>query len=186
MYLHSKVFMLKLFLIEISFDFQRGFVTGGADKSVKFWDFELVKDENSTQKRWVDIFCVHFLEWKWGAMEWPFDILYHLLGSKELGFVWICILIYFFLDVFCGARLSVKQTRTLQLDEDVLCVSYSPNQKLLAVSLLDCTVKIFYVDTLKVQWLCLRIFSLSDWLTLRIWVEAIKKWPWLCPAIVHF
>ncbi|GAB5575429.1 WD repeat-containing protein 3 isoform X1 [Prionailurus iriomotensis] len=75
---------------------QRGFVTGGADKSVKFWDFELVKDENSTQK-----------------------------------------------------RLSVKQTRTLQLDEDVLCVSYSPNQKLLAVSLLDCTVKIFYVDTLK-------------------------------------
>ncbi|KAM4873146.1 WD repeat-containing protein 3 [Thomomys bottae] len=75
---------------------QRGFVTGGADKSVKFWDFELVKDENSSQK-----------------------------------------------------RLSVKQTRTLQLDEDVLCVSYSPNQKLLAVSLLDCTVKIFYVDTLK-------------------------------------
>ncbi|XP_028344757.1 WD repeat-containing protein 3 isoform X2 [Physeter macrocephalus] len=75
---------------------QRGFVTGGADKSVKFWDFELVKDEKSTQK-----------------------------------------------------RLSVKQTRTLQLDEEVLCVSYSPNQKLLAVSLLDCTVKIFYVDTLK-------------------------------------
>nr|XP_058899588.1 WD repeat-containing protein 3 isoform X2 [Kogia breviceps] len=75
---------------------QRGFVTGGTDKSVKFWDFELVKDENSTQK-----------------------------------------------------RLSVKQTRTLQLDEEVLCVSYSPNQKLLAVSLLDCTVKIFYVDTLK-------------------------------------
>nr|KAF6413551.1 hypothetical protein HJG59_009755 [Molossus molossus] len=75
---------------------QRGFVTGGAGKSVKFWDFELVKDENSTQK-----------------------------------------------------RLSVQQTRTLQLDEDVLCVRYSPNEKLLAVSLLDCTVKIFYVDTLK-------------------------------------
>ncbi|XP_004714929.1 WD repeat-containing protein 3 [Echinops telfairi] len=75
---------------------QRGFVTGSADKSVKFWDFELVKDKNSTQK-----------------------------------------------------RLSVKQTRTLQLDEDVLCVSYSPNQQLLAVSLLDCTVKVFYVDTLK-------------------------------------
>lgn len=65
----------------------------------------------------------------------------------------------FFLDAFCGARLSVKQTRTLQLDEDVLCVRYSPNQKLLAVSLLDCTVKIFYVDTLKVRWLCLGIFS---------------------------
>ncbi|XP_036894787.1 WD repeat-containing protein 3 [Sturnira hondurensis] len=75
---------------------QRGFVTGGADKAVKFWDFELVKDENSPQK-----------------------------------------------------RLSVKQTRTLQLDEDVLCVRFAPDQKLLAVSLLDCTVKVFYVDTLK-------------------------------------
>lgn len=48
------------------------------------------------------------------------------------------------------ARLSMKHVRILQLDEDVLCVRYSPNQKLLAVSLLDCTVKVFYVDTLKV------------------------------------
>ncbi|XP_030307169.1 WD repeat-containing protein 3 [Calypte anna] len=75
---------------------QRGFVTGGADKCVKFWEFELVKDESSVQK-----------------------------------------------------RLSMKHVRVLQLDEDVLCVRYSPNQKLLAVSLLDCTVKIFYTDTLK-------------------------------------
>lgn len=49
------------------------------------------------------------------------------------------------------ARLSMKHVRILQLDEDVLCVRYSPNQKLLAVSLLDCTVKVFYVDTLKVR-----------------------------------
>lgn len=48
-------------------------------------------------------------------------------------------------------RLSMKHVRVLQLDEDVLCVRYSPNQKLLAVSLLDCTVKVFYVDTLKVR-----------------------------------
>ncbi|XP_015268386.1 PREDICTED: WD repeat-containing protein 3 [Gekko japonicus] len=84
-----------LWSISLSSD-QRGFVTGGADKCVKFWEFELVKDENTVQK-----------------------------------------------------RLSVKQTRILQLDEDVLCVRYSPNQKLLAVALLDCTVKIFYTDTLK-------------------------------------
>uniref|UniRef100_A0A670ZA30 WD repeat-containing protein 3 n=1 Tax=Pseudonaja textilis TaxID=8673 RepID=A0A670ZA30_PSETE len=75
---------------------QCGFITGGADKSVKFWEFQLVKDRNSIQK-----------------------------------------------------RLSVKQTRILQLDEDVLCVRYSPNQKFLAAALLDCTVKIFYTDTLK-------------------------------------
>ncbi|KAK2905151.1 hypothetical protein Q8A67_006950 [Cirrhinus molitorella] len=76
---------------------QRGIVTGGADKTVKFWDFELIKDQDSGQTK----------------------------------------------------RLTVKHTRTLQLDEDVLCVRYSPDQRVLAVSLLDCTVKIFYTDTLK-------------------------------------
>uniref|UniRef100_UPI00398F5E89 WD repeat-containing protein 3 isoform X2 n=1 Tax=Pristiophorus japonicus TaxID=55135 RepID=UPI00398F5E89 len=75
---------------------QRGFVTGSADKKVKFWEFELVKDENSTQ-----------------------------------------------------TRLSLNHIRTLQLDEDILSVCYSPNQRLLAVSLLDCTIKVFYTDTLK-------------------------------------
>lgn len=29
---------------------QRGIVTGGADKSVKFWDFELIKDQGTGQK----------------------------------------------------------------------------------------------------------------------------------------
>ncbi|KAK6315165.1 hypothetical protein J4Q44_G00146940 [Coregonus suidteri] len=75
---------------------QRGIVTGGADKTVKFWEFELIKDKDATQK-----------------------------------------------------RLTVKHMRTLQLDEEVLCVKYSPDQRLLAVSLLDCTVKVFYTDTLK-------------------------------------
>ncbi|XP_028846956.1 WD repeat-containing protein 3 [Denticeps clupeoides] len=76
---------------------QRGIVTGGADKTVKFWDFELVKDQESAQNK----------------------------------------------------RLTVQHTRTLQLDEDVLYVRISPDQRLLAVSLLDCTVKIFFTDTLK-------------------------------------
>uniref|UniRef100_UPI003AAC76B0 WD repeat-containing protein 3 n=1 Tax=Centroberyx gerrardi TaxID=166262 RepID=UPI003AAC76B0 len=75
---------------------QRGIVTGGADKTVKFWEFELIKAQESGQK-----------------------------------------------------RLTVKHTRTLQLEEDVLCVRFSPDHRLLAVSLLDCTVKVFYTDTLK-------------------------------------
>uniref|UniRef100_A0A8C4ERJ0 WD repeat-containing protein 3 n=1 Tax=Dicentrarchus labrax TaxID=13489 RepID=A0A8C4ERJ0_DICLA len=75
---------------------QRGIVTGSADKTVKFWEFELIKDQGTAQK-----------------------------------------------------RLTVKHTRTLQLEEDVLCVKFSPDHRLLAVSLLDCTVKIFYTDTLK-------------------------------------
>lgn len=45
----------------------------------------------------------------------------------------------------------MKHTRTLQLEEDVLCVKFSPDHRLLAVSLLDCTVKVFYTDTLKVK-----------------------------------
>lgn len=158
----------------MSFDFQRGFVTGGADKSVKFWDFELVKDENSTQKRWVDMFylCL-LLGVKMGDGRMDFWLTYFCWTPESS---WnSCLpcwgLIYFFLDAFCDVRLSVKQTRTLQLDEDVLCVSYSPNQKLLAVSLLDCTVKIFYVDTLKVLWLCL-VHFLSFWLTSG-WVSKV-------------
>ncbi|KAM4558542.1 WD repeat-containing protein 3 [Odontesthes bonariensis] len=75
---------------------QRGIITGSADKTVKFWEFELIKDQST--------------------------------GLK---------------------RLTVKHTRTLQLEEDVLCVKFSPDHRLLAVSLLDCTVKIFYTDTLK-------------------------------------
>ena len=37
------------------------------------------------------------------------------------------------------------------MSEDVLGVRYSPDQRLLAVALLDCTVKIFFADTLKVR-----------------------------------
>lgn len=40
-------------------------------------------------------------------------------------------------------------TRTLKMSDDVLSLRYSPNSRLLAVSLLDSTVKIFYQDTLK-------------------------------------
>lgn len=45
--------------------------------------------------------------------------------------------------------LSLLHTRTLKLDEGVLCVSISANSKLIAVALLDCTVKIFFLDTFK-------------------------------------
>ncbi|KAJ1339759.1 hypothetical protein BSLG_005665 [Batrachochytrium salamandrivorans] len=40
-------------------------------------------------------------------------------------------------------------TRTLKMSEDVLCVRQSPDGRLLAVALLDSTIKIFYYDTLK-------------------------------------
>ncbi|KAI8839624.1 WD40-repeat-containing domain protein [Chytridium lagenaria] len=46
-------------------------------------------------------------------------------------------------------RLSLTHVRTLRLTDDVLCVRHSHDQRLLAVSLLDATVKIFHADTLK-------------------------------------
>ncbi|KAI9486509.1 MAG: WD40-repeat-containing domain protein [Benjaminiella poitrasii] len=75
---------------------KRGFVTGSADKDVKFWDFDMKQDKNSTVK-----------------------------------------------------RLTFIHMRTLKMSDEVLCVRYSPDQNLLAVSLLDSTVKVFYHDTLK-------------------------------------
>ncbi|CDS10194.1 hypothetical protein LRAMOSA02870 [Lichtheimia ramosa] len=73
---------------------KRGFVTGGADKDVKFWDFKL--DESVKPK-----------------------------------------------------RLTFVHMRTLKMSDEILCVRYSPDQNLIAVSLLDSTVKVFYHDTLK-------------------------------------
>lgn len=46
-------------------------------------------------------------------------------------------------------RASLIHTRTLKLSDDVLSVRVSPNGELLAVSLLDLTVKVFYMDSLK-------------------------------------
>ncbi|KAK7049601.1 beta transducin [Paramarasmius palmivorus] len=48
-----------------------------------------------------------------------------------------------------GRTLSLVHYRTLKMTDDVLSVRFSPNGKLLAVALLDSTVKVFYQDTLK-------------------------------------
>lgn len=47
-------------------------------------------------------------------------------------------------------RLTLAHTRSLKLSEDVLGVCHSPNGRLLAVALLDSTIKVFFTDTLKV------------------------------------
>ncbi|KAL8278427.1 hypothetical protein RQP46_009117 [Phenoliferia psychrophenolica] len=49
-----------------------------------------------------------------------------------------------------GARvLTMAHTKTLKMTDDILAIKYSPDGRLLAVSLLDSTVKVFYADTLK-------------------------------------
>lgn len=75
-------------------------VTGGADKTVKFWEIKVVEEE--------------------------------VLGTSRKV-----------------ARMRMKHTRTLELSDDVLAVRLSPDMKLVAASLLDNTVKVFFTDTLK-------------------------------------
>lgn len=53
-------------------------------------------------------------------------------------------------------HLSVTNVRTLKMNDDVLAVSIGPTGKHIAVALLDCTVKVFFVDTLK---FCLSLYG---------------------------
>ncbi|KAJ2782603.1 beta transducin [Coemansia javaensis] len=83
----------------------KGLVTGGADKCVKFWSIELVRDQSHHH--------------------------HHHQGAVS------------------RRRMTLAHTKTLQMSDDVLAVRVSPDARLLAVALLDTTVKVFYADTLK-------------------------------------
>lgn len=77
---------------------KRGCASSSKDKSVKFWDFDLILDEDFSKTT---------------------------------------------------KRLTLTHTRTLQLDEEVNVIAFTPNRKLIACALLNCTVQLFYVDSLK-------------------------------------
>ncbi|KAL3424794.1 WD domain-containing protein [Phlyctema vagabunda] len=78
----------------------RSIVSGSADKSAKFWNFEVVQEE--------------------------------IPGTKRTT-----------------PRLKLVHTRTLKVSDDILSLRFSPDSKLLAVALLDNTVKVFFIDSLK-------------------------------------
>lgn len=48
-----------------------------------------------------------------------------------------------------NAKLTLVHSRTLKVADDILSVRFSPDERLLAISTLDSTVKVFFVDTLK-------------------------------------
>ena len=75
-------------------------VTGSADKTAKFYAFEIVQDE--------------------------------IPGTKRTT-----------------PRFGLKHTRTLQLSDEILSLRFSPDARLLAISLLDNTVRVYFTDTLK-------------------------------------
>jgi U3 small nucleolar RNA-associated protein 12 len=78
----------------------RSLVSGSADKTAKFWNFEIVQEE--------------------------------IPGTKRTT-----------------PRLKLVHTRTLKVSDDILSLKFSPDSKMLAVALLDNTVKVFFVDSLK-------------------------------------
>lgn len=78
----------------------KSMVSGSADKSAKFWTFEVVQEE--------------------------------IPGTKRTT-----------------PRLKLLHTRTLKVADDILSLRFSPDSRVLAVALLDNTVKVFFVDSLK-------------------------------------
>ena len=47
------------------------------------------------------------------------------------------------------SKLTLVHSRTLKVNDDILSLCFSPDDRLLAVSTLDSTVKVFFLDTLK-------------------------------------
>ncbi|KAL8707564.1 MAG: hypothetical protein Q9225_007734, partial [Loekoesia sp. 1 TL-2023] len=78
----------------------RSMATGSADKSAKFFNFEVVQEE--------------------------------IPGTKRTS-----------------SRFKLVHTRTLKVSDDILSLRFSPDSRLVALSLLDNTVKVFFTDTLK-------------------------------------
>ncbi|KAK8175361.1 hypothetical protein IWX90DRAFT_396704 [Phyllosticta citrichinensis] len=75
-------------------------VTGSADKTAKFWTFEIVQEE--------------------------------IPGTKRTT-----------------PKLKLVHSRTLKVNDDILSLCFSADSRLLAVATLDNTVKVFFVDSLK-------------------------------------
>ncbi len=78
----------------------KSIATGSADKSAKFFNFEVVQEE--------------------------------IPGTKRTA-----------------PRFKLVHIRTLKVSDDILSLRFSPDSRLIALSLLDNTVKVFFVDSLK-------------------------------------
>ncbi|KAG8197076.1 hypothetical protein JTE90_004343 [Oedothorax gibbosus] len=77
---------------------QSGITSGGSDKEVKFWDFELLTEDTCSDKK---------------------------------------------------KGLSLLLKRKLEMPEEILCLKYSPDNRKIAIALLDTTVQVLFADSLK-------------------------------------
>ncbi|KAJ4458152.1 putative U3 small nucleolar RNA-associated protein 12 [Paratrimastix pyriformis] len=98
----------------------RGMMSGGGDHEVRFWDFELISAPPAAQP------SDDQPEGQPDAAPAPAD------GAAP-----------------APKRLSMVHTRTLKLNDDVLCLAYTPNMRHICAGLLDSTIQVFFEDTLK-------------------------------------
>lgn len=121
---------------------KQGFVSASADKDLKFWEFELTEASSGSSG------CVCAVAWKWTMTGAPgftpllgpdFHVT-HSRGSNHSPALPVRT---------HSKRLTFVHTRTLKMTDEITAVVFSPDQRLLAVSLLDTTVKVFFADSLK-------------------------------------
>lgn len=96
-----------------------GCVSASADKEVKFWEFEMQVPEAD------------------GDSDDSDDVAPAANGQNGAA------------KPQAPPQLALVHVRTLKMTDDVLSARFSPNGKLLALSLLDNTVKVFFADSLK-------------------------------------
>jgi U3 small nucleolar RNA-associated protein 12 len=119
-----------------------GFVSGSADKEVKFWEWDLVvpddSSEESEEEEESESDDDDEDEGGRKKKKNKSKKTKKVKKQKSNG---------------NGApkppQLSIAHSRTLTMTDDVLCVRVSPDGKLLAVALLDSTVRVFFTESLK-------------------------------------
>jgi U3 small nucleolar RNA-associated protein 12 len=114
-----------------------GVVSGGADKTVRFWTWAVGEEE---EKDSDDEESSSEEEDDSGSGEDEKKEKKKRSGSKgkKDG-----------PSSSSSSTLRLVPSRTLELSDDVLCVRLSPDGRLLAASLLDGTVRVFFADSLK-------------------------------------
>ncbi|KAE8220668.1 hypothetical protein CF319_g5839 [Tilletia indica] len=103
-------------------------VSASADKTVKFWEFEM--HSIAELQRQVGGGGEKKVSSSSNGDEGGTDLPTPVVTQQQ-------------------QQLVLVHTRTLRMTDDILSIKFSPNGKLLALSLLDATVKIFFADTLK-------------------------------------
>lgn len=107
-----------------------GFVSGSADKTIKFWEWAVtVQQQQPAGDAEAAAGSKKKKKKNKGDAEGDEDAA---VAGAAAGTV--------------VRQLGFRQAKVLEMADDVLCVRVSPDGKLLAASLLDATIKVYYID----------------------------------------